>query len=112
MDQGRIQYGGRNSITKLSMRKVHLFYFLFFPTSILAQESILRRQIDSIVSSIDAKVIDIKSFSKVESVAVKQRRVVEYQFGYVDGEVQYIVRKFVDRDSSVKQEFYTKSSAL
>jgi len=64
------------------------------------------------VLKINTGLTNISSFSKTKKSVDNKKITFKYQFKYIKNHLDYIVREFSDRDSSVKQIFYTITSSL
>ena len=93
------------------MRTVFFILILFLPSIFFGQDAQLRQQVDSIVVKIDSRSSKSISFTTNQKIATKNVTYF-YSFKRNNGNIDYIERKFANRDSSVLQRFYSIGESI
>ena len=93
------------------MRIQSFLFYLLLPTLCFSQNLELRKRIDSNVSTIKSNPSKTSSFTKAERIN-GQETAVHYSFKLINGQLNHIAREYSNKDSSVRQHFYSSNSKL
>ena len=93
------------------MRLLSFLFYLLLPTLCFSQNAELRKRIDSNVLAIKRNPAQTSSFKKSERVNGRETT-VQYSFKLINGQPNHIAREYSNKDSSVRQHFYSSNSKL
>jgi len=93
------------------MRILSFLFYLLLPALCFSQDLEIRKRIDSNVAAINSNPARTSSFAKTESIN-GQKTTIQYSFKLVNGQPDHITREYSNKDSLVRQHFYSSNSKL